>query len=358
MAKEMRAVVAYGPKDFRLITKPIPKPGHGMLLMKVTACGICGSDLHAYRGAPYYWGDGNKPGWMKAPVTPGHEFAGTVAEIDAEASRKWGVKTGDPIVVEQLLPCWECEYCKEGDYHLCAVHNMYGFQKGPTEGAWAEYCLIHPNSLVYRIPDGLDVVEAATVEPLACAVNAFQTGAVRLGDVVVVAGMGTIGGFIVQLARLVNPKLLVVVDIMEKRLELAKKFGADVVVNAAKEDAVKKVLDLTGGYGCNVYYEVTGHPDGVVQGLEMIRKKGRFVEFSVFGAPTTTDWSVIGDKKAISILGAHISPHTYPIALELLRSGKVKTAGMITGKFPLSDFDQALAKAADTATSIKTLLLP
>ncbi|MDR1613725.1 MAG: alcohol dehydrogenase catalytic domain-containing protein [Planctomycetota bacterium] len=358
MADEMRAVVAYAPNDFRLTTRPVPKPGRGGLLMKVAACGICGSDFHAYHGAPYYWGDGKTPGWMRAPVTPGHEFSGVVEEIDDEASGKWGVKKGDPIVVEQILPCWECEYCKGGDYHLCAVHTMYGFQKGDTEGAWAEYCLINPRSLVHRVPDGLDVIEAATVEPLACAVNAFQTGAVRLDDVVVVAGMGTIGAFIVQLARLVNPKLLVVVDVMENRLDLAGKFGADVVVNAAREDAVKKVLDLTGGYGCNVYYEVTGNPAGVVQGLEMIRKKGRFVEFSVFGAPTTTDWSIIGDKKAISILGAHISPHTYPIALELLRSGKVKTAGIITGKFPLADFSKALEKAADTATSIKVLLLP
>ncbi|MDR1519595.1 MAG: alcohol dehydrogenase catalytic domain-containing protein [Planctomycetota bacterium] len=358
MVAEMRAVMAYGPKDYRLIAKSVPKPGLGELLMKVAACGICGSDLHAYRGAPYYWGDGTKPGWMLAPVTPGHEFSGVVEEIDGEASRKWGVKKGDPIVVEQILPCWECEYCKDGDYHLCAVHNMYGFQKDAAEGAWAEYCLINSKSLVYRIPAGLDVAEAAMVEPLACAVNAFQTGSVRLGDVVVVAGMGTIGGFIVQLARLVNPKLLVVVDVMENRLDLARKFGADVVVNAAREDAVKKVLGLTNGYGCNVYYEVTGHPSGVIQGLEMIRKKGRFVEFSVFGSPATADWSVIGDKKAISILGAHISPRTYPIALELLRSGKVKTKGVITGRFPLADFDKALEKAADAATSLKVLLLP
>ncbi|MDR1519241.1 MAG: alcohol dehydrogenase catalytic domain-containing protein [Planctomycetota bacterium] len=358
MTEEMRAVVAHGPKDYRLIRKPVPRPGRGELLMKVAACGICGSDLHAYRGAPYYWGDGTKPGWMRAPVTPGHEFSGVVEEIDAEASQKWGVDKGDPIVVEQILPCWECEYCREGDYHLCAVHTMYGFQKGVTEGAWAEYCLISSRSLVYRIPDGLETAAAATVEPLACAVNAFQTGSVRLSDVVVVAGMGTIGGFIVQLARLANPKLLVVVDVMENRLDLARRFGADVVVNAAREDAVKKVLDLTNGYGCHVYYEVSGHPSGVVQGLEMIRKKGRFVEFSVFGSPVTADWSVVGDKKAMSILGAHISPHTYPVALELLRAGKVKTEGMITGKFPLADFDKALEKAADTAASLKVLLLP
>lgn len=358
MAKEMRAVVAKGPKDYKLTTVPVPVPGPGELLMKVAACGICGSDIHAYHGAASYWGDANTPAWMKAPVIPGHEFSGVVEAIDDIASRKWGVKTGDPIVVEQILPCWECEYCKEGNYHLCAVHNMYGFQGGITDGAWAEYCLIHAGSLVHRIPDGLDVVAAAATEPLACSVHAFELGSVRLSDVVVVAGMGTIGGFIAQLARVVNPKLLIVIDVMDNRLKTAEKLGADVTINAAKEDAVKKVLDLTGGYGCSVYYEATGHPNGVIQGLRMIRKRGRFVEFSVFGGDTTVDWSVIGEKKAISILGGHISPHSYPTALELLRSGRVKTDSMITGKFALLDFDRALEKSQDAATSIKNLLIP
>jgi L-iditol 2-dehydrogenase len=235
---------------------------------------------------------------------------------------------------------------------------MYGFQGVVADGAWAEYCRLGAKSRIHKIPDSVSMEDAAMVEPLACALHAFERGEVRLSDVVVVAGMGTIGGFIVQMARLASPKTLVVVDIMDNRLELAKTFGADVVINARNEDAVARVRELTGGYGCNVYYDVTGHPSGVLQGLAMIRKKGRFVEFSVFGEPTTVDWSIIGEKKAIDIRGAHISPYTYPASLELLASGRVTTKGMLTGTFKLDDFDNALKQSQNVAVSIKNLLIP
>lgn len=358
MAKEMNAVIAYGPKDFKLTKAPVPVPGPGEALMKVGACGICGSDVHAYHGAASYWGDAKTPAWMKAPVIPGHEFSGTIVELDSVAKHKWGVKEGDRVVVEQIIPCQTCLYCREGNYHLCAVHNIYGFQGGVADGAWAEYCRLGANSLVHKVPDKVSMEDAAMVEPLGCAIHCFELTAVRLSDTVVVAGMGAIGGFVMQLAKLASPKKLIVIDMMENRLALAKKFGADVVLNPKKENVVQAVRDLTGGYGCDVYYEVSGHPSGVLQGLEMIRKRGRFVEFSVFGEATTVDWSVIGEKKAISILGGHLSPHTYPVALDLLSSGKVKTEGLITGKFPLTDFANALKKSEDTSTSIKNLLIP
>lgn len=358
MAKEMNAVVAHGPKDYRITRVPVPDLRPGEVLMKVGACGICGSDIHAYHGAASYWGDEKTPAWMKAPVIPGHEFSGTVEALDDGARKKWGIKEGDAIVVEQIIPCNECLYCRQGDYNLCAVHNMYGFQGGIADGAWAEYCRLGVNSLIHKVPAGVSMEDAATCEPLSCAVHAFERGTVRIGDVVVVAGMGTIGGFIVQLVRLVSPKKLVVIDVMDSRLELAKRYGADATINAKREDAVRTVLDLTGGYGCDVYYEVTGHPSGVVQGLDMIKKKGRFVEFSVFGEATTVDWSIIGEKKAIEIRGAHISPYTYPVALDLLASGRVVTKGLITGVFKLTDFENARKKSEDASTSIKNLLVP
>lgn len=358
MNREMTAVVAYGPRDFRLTTRPIPQIGRGEVLMKVAACGICGSDVHAFHGAASYWGDAKTPAWMKAPVTPGHEFSGVVADLDAEAADKWGLSRGDRIVVEQILPCRKCLYCREGDYHLCEVHNMYGFQGGVADGGWAEYCRLGTNSLIHKVPEGLDLITAALAEPLACAVHAFNTGGCRVSDVAVVAGMGTIGGFIAQLVRLANPKCLIVVDVMDNRLELAKKYGADVVLNPKRDDVVARVGELGGGYGCDLYYDVTGHPSGVLQGLAMLRKKGRFVEFSVFGEETTADWSVIGEKKEMQIRGAHISPHTYPFALDLLASGRVTAEGLVTGRFPLREFERALETAQDASVSIKNLLIP
>ena len=174
----------------------------------------------------------------------------------------------------------------------------------------------------------------------------------------VVAGSGPIGLFIIQLVHLKTPKKLLVVDINEKRLEAALSLGADMVVNPTKEDVVKKVLNLTGGYGCDVYIEATGNPIGVVQGLNMIRKKGRFVEFSVFGKDTTVDWSIIGEKKELDVLGAHISPYTYPIAIDLFSRKLVKVAGIVTQEYKLKDFKEAFAQAEKQDESVKVLLLP
>jgi len=138
-------------------------------------------------------------------------------------------------------------------------------------------------------------------------------GDLQLDDVVVIAGAGPLGLMMVQVARLKTPKKLVVIDLLEERLELARQYGADVTINPKQENALEVIKSLTGGYGCDVYIEATGAPVAVNQGLELIRKLGRFVEFSVFGADTTADWSVIGDRKELDVRGAHLGPYCYPI---------------------------------------------
>lgn len=322
------------------------------------ACGVCGSDIHAFHGAPSYWGNEKMAAWMKAPVTPGHEFFGEVVELGKGASEKHGIAVGDRVIAEQIIPCNQCRYCLEGDYHLCMVHNMYGFQKDVAEGGMAEYMRFTATSKIHRIPSNVSIEEAATIEPLACSIHAVDRATIGLGDFVVVAGAGPIGLFIIQLARLKNPKKLVVLDINEKRLATSLSLGADLTMNPAKEDVVKKILEMTGGYGCDVYIEASGNPAGVVQGLNMLRKKGRFVEFSVFSKETCVDWSIIGEKKELDVLGAHISPNTYPVAIDLLSRKRIKVEGIVTHKFALKDFTQAFQQAEKLDESVKVLLLP
>ncbi len=356
--EEMLAVIAYGPKDFRLEKKKTPRARAGEVIVKIVACGICGSDVHAYHGAPSYWGNEKMAAWMKAPVTPGHEFFGEVVELGEGSAEKYGIRIGDRVIAEQIIPCMKCRYCIEGDYHLCMVHNMYGFQKDIAEGGMAEYMRFGSASKIHQIPANVTVEEAAAIEPLAVSIHAVQRAQIDFGDLVVVAGAGPIGLFIVQLARLKTPRKLLVLDINEKRLNTALALGADLAINPAKEDAVKKVLELTGGYGCDVYIEATGNPAGVVQGLAMIRKKGRFVEFSVFSKETSVDWSIIGEKKELDVLGAHISPNTYPIAIDLFSRKLVRVEGIVTHKYRLKDFPQALQQAEKLDESVKVLLLP
>ena len=145
----------------------------------------------------------------------------------------------------------------------------------------------------------------------------------------------------------------------EKAKAKAKEFGADVVMNPAKEDVVAKIKEMTGGYGCDIYIEASGHPSSVQQGLDCIRKMGRFVEFSVFGAPVTVDWSIISDRKELDLLGVHLSPFCYDTVIEWIGNGKLPTEGVVTHKYPLEQWEEAfhVAKTAQDG-ALKVILVP
>ena len=150
-----------------------------------------------------------------------------------------------------------------------------------------------------------------------------------------------------------NPRCLIVLDLLDDRLKKAKEFGADLVFNPQRTNAIEEVLRLTEGYGCDIYIEATGHPASVAQGLQMIRKLGRFVEFSVFGHETSVDWSIIGDGKELDILGAHLSPYCFPFVIEHISKGTLKTTGVVTKMFALDEWEKAFAHATGKYGDIK-----
>ena len=199
--------------------------------------------------------------------------------------------------------------------------------------------------------------DAALIEPMACAIHAVNRGDIQLDDVVVIAGAGPLGLSMVQVAHLKTPRKLVVIDPVPQRRALAQAFGADVVIDPTQQDAKRMVGELTGGYGCDVYIETTGAPVGVNQGLDLIRKLGRFVEFSVFGKEASVDWSIIGDRKELDVRGAHLGPYCYPIAIDLFERGLVTSKGIVTHGFPLTDWERAF-ELANSLDSIKVLLKP
>jgi len=160
-----------------------------------------------------------------------------------------------------------------------------------------------------------------------------------------------------QVARLKTPKKLVVIDLVEERLAVAREYGADVTINPKTDDALTILQSLTENYGCDVYIETTGVPIGVNQGMDLIRKLGRSVEFSVFGAETTMDWSIIGDRKEFDVRGAHLGPYCYPIAIDLLARGLVTSKGIVTHGFSLEEWDEAIS-VANSLDSIKVLMKP
>jgi L-iditol 2-dehydrogenase len=290
---------------------------------------------------------------------PGHEFIGRVVAIGDRAGAKTGLRLGDRAIAEQIVPCGECLYCRTGKHWMCEKQNIYGHQKEIADGGMAEYMRYGKRSIVHQVPDHIPAREAAMIEPLSCSVHTVSRANIGFNDVVVVAGMGPIGLCKLQLAKLKNPRLLIAIDPKPKRLELAKELGADVVIDPTAEDAVAKVKDLTGGYGCDIYIHNSGHPSGVIQGLKMIRKLGTFVEFSVFSGETSVDWSIIGDRKELNIAGSHISGlEGYTVAIDFLDRGIIKVDRIVTHDFKLDDFAAAFALAEKGDTSIKVVLEP
>ena len=356
-AADMLAIVNHGPEDYRLERIARPKAKARELVVKIAACGVCASDGKCHSGAGMFWGGSGNPPWVKAPVVPGHELFGYVVEAGEGAEEHFGVKVGDRVTAEQIVPCGKCKFCTSGKYWMCEVHNIIGFQRDVAEGGMAEYMLLTSTALVHKIPESISFDDASIIEPLACAIHTVNRAEIGLEDVVVIAGAGPLGLFMVQIAHLKTPKKLIVDDPVDARLELAKTYGADLTINPAKEDVDAIVRSLTGGYGCDVYIEATGNPVGVNQGLQIIRKLGRFVEFSVFGKEATADWSIIGDRKELDIRGAHLSPYTYPVAIDLLERGLVTSKGIVTDKYSLSDWEAGF-ECAHSVDSIKVLLVP
>jgi threonine dehydrogenase-like Zn-dependent dehydrogenase len=296
-------------------------------------------------------------GYCQAPVIPGHEFVGQVVALGPGAAEKYGLELGDLAVSEQIVPCWQCRYCRRGQYWMCQQHDIYGFRQ-QTFGAMAEYMRFPRNALNYKVPPEIAPEHAVYIEPLACAIHAVQRGEIELDHVVVIAGAGPLGLGMIAAARLKNPRLLIALDMDDQRLEVARACGADLGLNPGKLDALAEVRALTDGYGCDVYIEATGHPAAVEQGLHMICKLGTFVEFSVMREPVTVDWTIIGDSKELNLHGAHLGPHCYPIAIEMLRKGLLPMEQIVTHRLPLTSFHEGIELVAAGNRSIKVTLTP
>lgn len=340
--KTMKALVAYGKGDYRYEENyPTPECGPDDIIIKTEGCGICAGDLKCMHGAARFWGDDVQPSWVEPPFIPGHEFLGRIVQMGEAVE---GFEIGDRVTADQIVPCGKCKFCKSGRYWMCQPHATFGFQKG-NNGGMAEYVRYPKTAVISKVPEDMPLEKALLIEPYGCSKHAVDRAQIRNEDVVVISGAGTLGLGMITYARMQNPAKLIVLDLADNRLEKAKEFGADIVMNPAKENVVERVCEMTDGYGCDIYIEATGHPDSVQQGLDMVRKLGRFVEFSVFGKPAVIDWSIIGDSKELDVLGSHLSPYCYPFVIKNIENGNLKTDGIVSRIFELKDWEEAFEYA-------------
>lgn len=353
LPKTMKALVAKSASEYTLVTDfPVPQCGDDDVILKVEGCGICAGDLKCQHGAPMFWGDEIQPGYVKPPFIPGHEFIGKVAAVGKNVK---DIELNERIAADQIVPCGQCRFCKDGHYWMCQEHKIFGFFDS-LNGGMAEYVRVPKGALIHKVPKHIPLKDALLIEPYACSKHCVDRADIGCEDIVVLSGAGALGLGMITYAKLRNPRKLIVLDMLDERLEKAKEFGADIVWNPSKVNVIEEIMKMTDGYGCDIYIEATGHPSSVIQGMQMIRKLGRFVEFSVFAEPTTLDWSIIGDRKELDVLGAHLSPYCFPFVIEGIAEGKLKTAGVVSATFPIEEWEEAFLHASGKFGDIKVAI--
>lgn len=256
----MKAVRMYAPLDLRVEEVDMPVNGPDECLIKIMAVGVCGSDIPRC----------TKYGAHISPIIPGHEFSGIV-EATGKGVTKF--KEGDHVTCPPLIPCMKCRYCQMGQYSLCEAYDYYGSRR---DGAFAQYLAVKEGNLL-KINDAVSYEDAATTDPCANALHGMERAEFHPGDSVVIYGAGPIGLFGVQYAKIKGASKIIAVDIWDEKLEMAKKNGADFVVNSKKEDPAEVILDITDGEGADVVIDFSGSPACQKAAILSAAKLGRVV---------------------------------------------------------------------------------
>jgi len=319
----MKALRWYGRKDIRYEDVPEPSPGPGQLKIKVTLAGICGTDLKEYATGPHMIPPD------KAPLTPGHEFAGTVAALGKGVT---DFKVGDRVSGVGYYYCGECYCCKEGRYNLCVNQGFTGLS---TDGCMAEFFIL-PAYACYKLPDSVSDEYGALVEPLAVSLHAVRQGKVQPGDTVAVVGDGAIGLGAVLAAGVAGASAVYLVAKHRGRGRLAEKLGATAVIYLDEVNPVPKLMELTGGIGVNTAIECVGYPDTPQLALNLTRRGGIAVITGVFEKPGTIDFSTILFTER-TLVGSSIYVHEGKTVIDLLADGRIDPSSLITSIVPLKD---------------------
>ena len=318
----MKAVLLTAPFTLDIRKMDKPKPKFNEVLIKVRATGVCGSDLHAYRGTHPF---------RNPPVVLGHELAGEVEQIGTEVKM---IRVGEAVTVEPWKHCGRCPYCFEGKYNLCTGKQAMGTTA--WQGSFAEY-VVAPEDVVHKLPQGVSYQEGALVEPLAVGVHTVREARVRLGESVVVLGAGSIGLGILACLRVVGATKLIITDIENFNLKLAAQFGATETVNV-KERSVQEVVDkVTGGEGVDIAVIAAGEKSLVNEASKIAKKSGRVVVPAIFEeSPEVDMFKVVYGEQNIQGSWAY-NGKDFNIAIDLLALGKVDLKPLISRHFPLNE---------------------
>lgn len=344
MAKKMNAVVMHGVDDIRLEQVDVPKPGSGEALLKIAACGVCGSDLdRMYKKGPH-----------KLPLITGHEFSAVVAEVGEGVT---SVKAGDHVTVPPMLPCFKCGPCQQGHFSLCEDYDYYGSRR---HGAYAEF-VCGPADLLLKVPEDLDLRAAAMVDPAAIALHAILRTKLTVGSrVAVTGGGGPIGLFAIQWARIMGASQVVSIDVTKEKIPLAEEAGADEAVSDWGD-----LKDIGGGF--DVIIETSGARVVPDLAVSVLARHGELVLIGIPNADITisdSSWARLMRLEA-AIMGswnsfsAPFPGHEWRTTVDKLHSGDLKCEFMITHELGLDSVAETIKRMYNREIhSSKVIFMP
>lgn len=345
--RKMRALVFKGPKHFEVEERPIPAISEDEILVRVKYGGVCGTDNRIYQGTKI----------IDAPRITGHEFSGVIEEIGRNVT---GYHAGQRVSVYPMIYCGKCHCCQEGRTNICVNRTTIGYE---IDGGFAQYVRIPKEAIacgnVVEIPDSVSDEIAAISEPIAAAYHGIQQAQLQDGDTFVIVGAGPIGLFHVQLSKSVRLKKLIVIEPIEEKRRMAKEMGADLVIDPMTEDAKALILEATEGRGADAVIIDVGVPSVLEQSIEYVKKGGRFVIFAgnPVGSKVSIDPNIIHYKELMVTGSSSSSADNQREVFRLLDAGKVDCSQMVSGVFPLKDWQTAFDMKSNYK-GIKTILDP
>ena len=335
----MRVARLHAVGDVRVADEVEPVVGEGECLVRVTAVGLCGSDLH------WFAQGGIGDAQLTRPLVLGHEFAGVIAA---------GPDAGRRVAVDPARPCGACEQCLEGNRNLCPTVGFAGH--GATDGGLRELCS-WPTNLLHAVPDALTDADAAMLEPLGVALHAHDLGRPKVGASVAVIGCGPIGLCLVQLARAGGAVRVVAVEPLAHRREAAAAMGADVVLDPGSADLASELMQATAGRGVDVAFEAAGTDASVAFALEAVRPGGRVVLVGIPDEDCTSFPAALARRKGVTIALSRRMKEVYPRTIALASSGLVDVTPIVTHTFGIGQAAEAFRVATDRV-GLKIIVQP
>lgn len=344
MQGTMKTAVMTDLKKLEWEQRPIPKPSKGEVLVRVEHVGICGSDLHYYEQGAI--GDFK----VSFPFVLGHEAAGTVVEIGEDVT---DLAIGDRVAMEPGKTCGQCIYCKTGRYNLCP--DVEFFATPPIDGVFCEY-VVHPADLCFRLPENMDTIEGALIEPLSVGFHAASQGGAKLGQKAVVMGAGCIGLMTLLALKAFGINEIYVVDVMKNRLAKAKELGATGVINGKEQDAVEELMSLTKGTGIDLCIDTAGSSVTMNQCIGAAAK-GATIVFVGYSAQDRVSLDINNSlNKELTFKTVFRYRNLYPLAIEAVARG-LNVKGVVTNYFDFDDVSDAMDRSVSNKAEIVKAVL-